>query len=247
MTLPFTGVRLVPGEAILRPLRVEALARYRFFAVRVPAGRVLDLGCGAGEGAAALAGERRVLAVDADVGALAFARRYFPGPAYAAMDAEQLALADACLDGVISVEVIEHLAHPERYLAEVGRVLKAEGVFVLTTPNRLRSSPTPGSRWPEHRREYRPAELATLLARYFARVELWGQAIPLYERHPLRRVVRLLAPVVKPVLPRPLRVRALPLVQATIRADINLEDVVFQCEQVAELPTLVAVCREPRR
>ncbi|GIW06778.1 MAG: hypothetical protein KatS3mg060_1583 [Dehalococcoidia bacterium] len=243
MTLRFTGARLVPDERVLRPMRIEDLARYRFFAERVPAGVVLDLGCGAGEGAASLADGRRVVAVDEDREALAFARSRFPSPFFVQLDGEWLAFADASFDGVISVEVIEHVQNPERYLDEARRVLKPGGVFVLTTPNRLRSSPTPGSRWPEHLREYSPDELSRLLRGRFGDVELWGQSIPLYERHPVRRLVRFVAPLVKPVLPRPLRVRALPALQYTIRAEINLEDVVISRDSVAEQPTLVAVCR----
>ncbi|MCS6800716.1 MAG: class I SAM-dependent methyltransferase [Chloroflexota bacterium] len=243
MSERFTGARLVPTDPILRPMRVEALARYRFFADRVQSGTVLDLGCGAGEGAQSLAEGRRVIAVDEDGATLRAARRRYPGPDFIRMDAEQLAFADGSFDGVISVEVIEHVAHPERYLAEIRRVLKPGGVVVLTTPNRLRSSPTPGSRWPEHRREYRPEELRSLLRAQFREVELWGQSVPLYERHPARRLVRLLAPFVKPVLPRALRVRALPTLQYAIRADLTLEEIEISRDQIDDRPTLVAVCQ----
>jgi SAM-dependent methyltransferase len=243
MNVQFTGARLVPTDRILQPMRVEDLARYRFFAERVQGGLVLDLGCGVGEGAQSLVAGRRVIAVDHDGVALHFARRHYPLPAFACMDAERLAFADACFDGVISVEVIEHVAQPERYLAEVRRVLKPDGTFVLTTPNRLRSSPTPGSRWPEHRREYRPDELDRLLRSQFAEVELWGQSIPLYERHPARRLARAIAPLIKPILPRPLRVRALPTLQYAIRAEIALTDIQISRDHLDEQPTLVAVCQ----
>lgn len=243
MTAHFTGARLVPTDPILKPMRIEDLARYQFFAQRVEGGLVLDLGCGVGEGAASLIAGRRVIAVDHDGAALDFARRHFPAPQFACMDAERLAFKDDCFDGIISVEVIEHVDHPERYLSEVRRILKPTGIFVLTTPNRLRSSPTPGSRWPEHQREYRPDELDRLLRSQFAQVELWGQSIPLYERHPARRLARAIAPLIKPILPRSLRVRALPTLQYAIRADIQLEDIEMSRDHLDQHPTLVAVCR----
>ena len=243
MSLPFTGTRLVPDDPLLQPMRIEDLARYAFFAERVPGGTVLDLGCGAGEGAQSIADRRRVVAVDADRNALRFARQRFALPTFLQMDAEWLGFADASFDAVISVEVIEHVPRPERYLREARRVLKRGGVFVLTTPNRLRSSPTPGSRWPEHLREYAPEELERLLRANFERVELWGQSIPVYERHPVRRLVRVVAPVVKPLLPRRLRVRALPWLQRTIRSDLTIADIEISREGVARRPTLIAVCR----
>ena len=47
--------------------------------------------------------------------------------------------ADATFDVVLCLEVIEHLAvDPMAMAAEVNRVLKREGVFVLSTPNALR-------------------------------------------------------------------------------------------------------------
>ncbi|MFN8535816.1 MAG: hypothetical protein U0556_19940, partial [Dehalococcoidia bacterium] len=102
---------------------------------------------------------------------------------------------------------------------------------------------TPGSLWPEHLREYSPDELERLLGVVFGEVEIWGQSIPLYEAHPVRRLVRRLAPLVKPILPRFLRVRALPAVQTAIRAEIALDHVEFSQSDVEDRPTLVAVCR----
>jgi SAM-dependent methyltransferase len=241
--ISFTGARLAPGERILRSMRVEDLARYRFFAERA-AGTVLDHGCGAGEGAASLAAAGlRVIAVDEDGSALRYAAAAFAGPRFVRMDGERLALADECVDAVISVEVVEHVPNPAVYLAEARRVLRPGGLLVLTTPNQLRGSPTPGSLWPEHLREYRPAELERLLRASFESVQLWGQSIPLYEAHSLRRLVRRLAPFVKPILPRALRVRALPMVQTAIKAEISLDEVRFSRDDIEDAPTLVAVCR----
>jgi 2-polyprenyl-6-hydroxyphenyl methylase/3-demethylubiquinone-9 3-methyltransferase len=38
-------------------------------------------------------------------------------------------------DAVVLGEVIEHVAHPDRFLAKVGELLRPEGFIVLTTPN----------------------------------------------------------------------------------------------------------------
>jgi len=46
-----------------------------------------------------------------------------------------LPLFDQCLRGIFAGEIIEHLFDPELFLSECHRVLEAQGVLVLTTPN----------------------------------------------------------------------------------------------------------------
>ena len=48
--LAFTGERLVSGEKTLLTMRVENLARYYFFAERLKGQKILDMGCGDGDG-----------------------------------------------------------------------------------------------------------------------------------------------------------------------------------------------------
>lgn len=242
----FTGERLVPGAAWLQPMRVENLARFRFFAQHASGARVLDLGCGAGEGTDYLRRERvwSVTGVDIAIETLMMARReYGADTVFSAMDVGALAFADASFDAVVSVEVIEHLSAPEFYLREARRVLRPQGTFVLTTPNRLRSSPRPELRWPEHVCEYSPDELSNLLHDMFSSVELWGEQVLIYERHPLRRLARRLAPIIKPWLPHWLRVRALPVIQMSIQPTLSLDDVCITQSSVDDAPTLIAMCQ----
>jgi SAM-dependent methyltransferase len=87
---------------------------------------------------------------------------------------------DASFDVVIFSELIEHLGtNPVRTLSEIHRVLKPQGVVVVTTPNaislhRLETFLSAGSQMVDrysplfgygarHNREYHPAELRTLL------------------------------------------------------------------------------------
>lgn len=48
---------------------------------------------------------------------------------------DRLPFPDRAFDVVISVECIEHLEHQYRFAAEINRVLKDNGVAVITTPN----------------------------------------------------------------------------------------------------------------
>src|SRR6516225_2643857 len=73
----FTGERLIPGEVDIDLLN-EHMARYAFAARLVRGKRVLDAGCGAGYGSAALAEvAESVTAVDVAAVAVDFARAHY--------------------------------------------------------------------------------------------------------------------------------------------------------------------------
>lgn len=55
-------------------------------------------------------------------------------------DAMSLSFPDESLDGVVSLEVIEHVKDDVGYVRESLRVLKKGGTLLFTTPNRLRLS-----------------------------------------------------------------------------------------------------------
>lgn len=50
-------------------------------------------------------------------------------------DAENVSLPTSSFDAVISLDVVEHLLHPESMISEVSRILRPGGVFLFTTPN----------------------------------------------------------------------------------------------------------------
>jgi len=55
-------------------------------------------------------------------------------------DASRLSFADESFDGVISIQVIEHVEDDVGFIRESLRVLKRGGTLFYTTPNRLRLS-----------------------------------------------------------------------------------------------------------
>jgi 2-polyprenyl-3-methyl-5-hydroxy-6-metoxy-1,4-benzoquinol methylase len=85
-------------------------------------------------------------------------------------DMTRSTLPDAAFDIAVAVEVLEHVDADDAFLANVRRVLRAGGVFLMTTPNGD-WMPVPGN--PDHRRHYRRAALHELLARYFDDVDVW--------------------------------------------------------------------------
>ncbi|MFR9595923.1 MAG: class I SAM-dependent methyltransferase [Rikenellaceae bacterium] len=81
-----------------------------------------------------------------------------------------LPFADNSFDCVISFQVIEHITRDKAFVAEVKRVLRPEGRFIVSTPNKIMSL----TRNPWHVREYTPTEFSALLGEEFTRVEALG-------------------------------------------------------------------------
>jgi SAM-dependent methyltransferase len=143
-------------------------AAYRFAADFARAGTLLDLGCGTGYGTSELAAAApRAVGLD----------RVAPAPRVRASradfvrgDLEALPFPSDAFAIVTSFQVIEHLADPGRYLAEIRRVLAPDGVALITTPNILQSD----GENPYHLHEYEPDELGSTLREHFGTVEMRG-------------------------------------------------------------------------
>ena len=105
-----------------------------------PTARLLDLGCGPGHMTRRIARwfssrglDPRHSIVAADISAAGF--QATEAPFVEADFSKPLPFDDASFDLIVCVEVIEHLTRPYDFLAEVRRVLKSDGVFVVSTPN----------------------------------------------------------------------------------------------------------------
>ena len=62
--------------------------------------------------------------------------------------------------------------------------------------------------------------------------------------NPLRKAVRYLAPVFKPILPRRLRTSALPSVQRLIKEELAVDDILISQDDLEEAPTVIVVCHK---
>jgi 2-polyprenyl-3-methyl-5-hydroxy-6-metoxy-1,4-benzoquinol methylase len=172
--------RVVVPPNLLRNSRVNADARYVsalkwFQAWHLRSGaRVLDVGCGISEQAEMF---RQFSYVGADVNAprLGFGASRHPWAQYTAQDVTNLGFAPTAFDGVLCLEVIEHLPPAERpaLAGELLRVLRPGGLLVMTTPDgRITTAKRVfGSKCERsHERELTRAEVESLLADAGARV-----------------------------------------------------------------------------
>lgn len=174
--LVLTGERTLPGIEHENYWFRRHEAAYVDLLPFVHGASVLEAGCGEGYGAAALRERARsVLAVDADVQAVAHAARTYPDVDVVRADLQRLPVADGAMEVVTNLQVIEHLWDQEAFLAECARVLRPAGTLLITTPNRITFSPgrdTPLN--PFHTRELSAAELAELLERDFVVTRMMG-------------------------------------------------------------------------
>jgi len=176
VSLPFTGERLTSefgGQTEMEHLHRYLLARHLCCGRRV-----LDIASGEGYGAALLAQvASSVIGVElaADVVAHAAANYRRDNLSFRVGDAGGIPLEDAAVDVVVSFETIEHFAGHDRFLSEIRRVLRSDGLLVISTPDRDNYSPADRPANPFHVLELTRPEFAALLRRYFGHLAMWWQ------------------------------------------------------------------------
>jgi SAM-dependent methyltransferase len=130
------GESVWPG--VRNDLFVAHESIYSFFSGFVAGKRVLDAACGTGYGSAILAavGAVQVVGVDLDPRSLRYARRHFAGPnlEFRLADCERLEFPPGSFDWIVSSNTLEHLHHPERFLAGAHRLVSAGGGLVVAVP-----------------------------------------------------------------------------------------------------------------
>jgi SAM-dependent methyltransferase len=170
--MEFTGERVVPGK-VDPDLLNEHLCRYHFARPLVEGRHALDVGCGTGYGAAVLArSARRVLALDLSAESVAFAKENYPAPNIDLLvsDCRQIPLGSETVDVAVCFEVIEHLAEQKTLLEEIRRVLRPDGLLVISTPNRIYYTEERKETNPFHVREFDFDEFLAFLKGSFAQV-----------------------------------------------------------------------------
>ena len=130
-----------PGTTVSSgPERARRQARMlaTVLAQRTGVQRIVDVGCGDGSATHLvrnLDARNTVIGVDWSATALAQARARGLLVIQGEVDTAGLPLPDGCADVVIMSELIEHLVDTDTAVDEVRRVLRPDGVLLLSTPN----------------------------------------------------------------------------------------------------------------
>ena len=175
--LPFTGERFIPGTK--GEIWVEHWHRYHFARRWVEGKRVLDVACGEGYGSALLARDAaHVTGVDISRAAIDHARDAYAGIGnlrYECAACTAIPLPDASIDVAVSFETLEHITEQEQFANELARVLKPDGVLILSCPNKLEYSDKRSFANEFHVKELYRAELAQLIAARWPESHWYGQ------------------------------------------------------------------------
>ncbi|MDQ3587048.1 MAG: class I SAM-dependent methyltransferase [Actinomycetota bacterium] len=164
----------MPEDAHGSLLEAEHEARYRWAAEMVRDREVLDAGCGVGYGTAAIAaaGARRAVGLDISEAAVLDARDRFGSVGeFVVGDVHELPFGDGSFDVVVCFGTVVRASDPKRALDELRRVLRPEGLLLLSVPN---AAVYPAGN-PFHLHEYLPDELAKALTRRFVNLRLYRQ------------------------------------------------------------------------
>ncbi len=242
----------------LSPYWGEHAARYIFALPYVKNKTVLDIACGTGYGLVLLKEKAtRVTGVDVHPQAAKDAKAECGKLASVLLgDGLNLPFVGESFDVVTSFETLEHLHDRARFLAELKRVLKLDGLLVLSTPNAKYTNPINGKpRNPFHIFEYTPEGLREEIERQFVIVEFLGQSLnarcgipPFVEAqqklpHDITTQIRLLGWKIMNKMPPTLRER---LSEAMWKKPFypSEADYIFDLATVSAAPVLVAVCRK---
>jgi SAM-dependent methyltransferase len=176
--LQLTGERTLPGVSDENYWFQRHLTAYEFLLPFVRGKRVVDLGCGEGYGTRLLSSAaREAVGVDLAPEAIYHARSHYRGDGlkYEYRDIYDTQLTAGSFDVAVSLQVIEHMHEPDRFMGEIRRLLKPGGLCVITTPNGDILSPgcdQPIN--PFHIFEFDARGFEEFLGRFFPSVEVWG-------------------------------------------------------------------------
>ncbi len=209
---------------------------------------VLDAACGTGYAAGQLveSGAGNYLGMDISAHAVVYGQRSFdvPNIQFLVADVTNLPLPDATIDLYLSFETIEHVGDDVRYLNEAARVVRSDGLFVCSTPNRCLTNPGTTIKDrpfnPFHLREYLHDELVMRLSIRFDSVEMCGQSF--YSE----RYVRILAKIGSWSPPVARRVHQLAKVISSLW-DHRGNHIVGNQRKGYQPEIWIAVCRRPIR
>lgn len=174
--LEWTGERYVPWVDDVT-LHYEHLHRYALARDHARGRRVIDLACGEGYGAALLSGVAAfVLGVDIDPDTIQHATAAYQRTNLRFLAGSIVSLplmAPVAFDMAVCFEALEHVEDQGALLAEAKRVLKPDGLLIVSTPNKDVYEDDN----PFHRRELSLAEFRALLGHHFAHACLLGQTV----------------------------------------------------------------------
>jgi ubiquinone/menaquinone biosynthesis C-methylase UbiE len=170
-----TGERMVPQLHQGSLIYAEHMIRYLAGQELVKNKIVLDVACGSGYGTKLLADNaKKAFGVDVDKPTIEYAKKHYASnnTEFLVGDGEHIPLPDHSVDVVITYETIEHIRDYEQFMRDISRVLKPDGLAVISTPNDLEFAE--GNHY--HLHEFTEEELEGLVRKHFKFIDSYYQA-----------------------------------------------------------------------
>ncbi len=177
--LKFTGERLVPNSQVKTFGDLEHINRYAFARQFSHGKFVLDIASGEGYGTKLLsASATKVIGVDISAGAIENARLNYKADnlEFILGSTDAIPVDNGLIDLIVSFETIEHHDRHKEMLAEFKRVLKTDGILVISTPIKSKYIKREPDN-PFHVKELEYEEFYNLLRQDFKHVKMFTQKI----------------------------------------------------------------------
>ena len=178
--LEWTGERFLPWIEGAQ-IQYEHLHRYAFAAQLVKGKRVLDLAFGEGYGPFMLSREaEQVVGVEIDEQVINHASSRYLRDNLKFIQGSILDIPieeGKKFDIITCFEGIEHIEEHDKLLSEVKRLLRDDGLFIVSTPNKATYTDEPQFHSPFHVKELYFNEFKRLLGSYFKNVHFLGQRV----------------------------------------------------------------------
>jgi ubiquinone/menaquinone biosynthesis C-methylase UbiE len=157
---------------------IEHLHRYAIVSDYITDKVVLDIACGEGYGSNLMSKEARfVYGVDIDKTSVEEAKLKYKSEKleFLTGSTSAIPLENNSIDVVVSFETLEHHDKHDEMMVEIKRVLKPEGLLIISTPDKLYYSDNRNFNNQFHVKELYKHEFAGLISKNFNRIQLLTQ------------------------------------------------------------------------
>ncbi len=244
----FGGERLDSKSSLSRNGLVEHLARYNLVSGN-PDSIVLDIGCGSGHGSNKLSGKfKKIYGVDFSQDAVDYAKANWSAPniEFLSGSGTNIPFTENFFDVTVAFEVFEHIEDWRKFLSEIKRVVKNDGLIFISTPNKDVYSPgTKKPINPFHFFEMTVPEFKSALSEFFVIEKFYGQRTPVYNDHWIWNIVNPALYILRPLVSYKSGNTFKLKIINWIKPVLEINDVVFYTDDknINKSRNVLAVCR----
>ena len=177
-----TGERFIPSKE-LTVTGLEHWHRYMSILEYLENKKVLDIACGSGYGSFLMAEKAEtVVGMDISTESIEYAKINYQKEnlKYEIGSVTQIPIQEKeIFDIIISYETIEHINEEDQYkfLKEIKRLLKKDGILIISTPNKKTYTDLTKNKNPYHIKEFYLEEYLNFLKNYFQYIQILGQKV----------------------------------------------------------------------